>query len=136
MAKRRKILSVLVVLALGSIAFTVGTTDVARKSIQFDLRKIGESIYQARSRTGKWPEHIADLEGTEYLSMPYRKNMLEKGSFVILWQQDLNTDPSQNRNRILAYDNGSLFSRLGWIWACRGDLSIERIRSEDLRSLR
>ena len=29
----------------------------------------------------------------------------------------------------------SLFSRLGWIWVCRGDLSIGRISSQDRRQL-
>jgi arylamine N-acetyltransferase len=58
---------VLFVLVVGTIGFLYGTTDVARKSIQFDLRKIGESIYEAHSKTGKWPAKIADFEGTEYL---------------------------------------------------------------------
>jgi len=134
MSKQRKILSVLFVLVLGTIGFLYGTTDVARKSIQFDLRKIGESIYEAHSKTGKWPAKIADLEGTEYLNMPYRRDALEKGLFVIIWQQDLKSDPKQNRDRIVAYDNGSLFARLGWIWACSGDLTVGRVSSAKLAS--
>lgn len=124
------------VLAIGSIAFMYGTTDVAIKSIQFDLRKIGESVYEAHTKTGRWPAGIADLEGTEYLRMPYRRQGLDKNLFVVVWQQDLDTNPQANKTRILAYDNGSLFARLGWVWACRGDLSVERISGEEVRALK
>ena len=134
-SKKSKVISFLLVVALGAFSYLYGTTDVAITSIKFDLRKIGESIYQAHSKTGKWPSQIADLEGTEYLNMPYRRDMLARRMFVIVWQPDLQTDPNQNRNRILAYDNGSLFSRLGWVWVCRGDLSIGRMSSEDRRQL-
>ena len=61
--------------------------------------------------------------------------MLEDGVFVVVWQPDLDLDPQANRNRILAYDNGSLFSRLGWIWVCRGDLRIERMGARQLAEL-
>jgi len=135
LSKKRKILSVLIVFAIVSLAFIYGQVDVAKSSIQFDLRKIGESIYEARVKTGKWPVQIADLEGTEYLKMYYRREALEKGLFVIVWQQDLDANPQANKNRVLAYDNGSLFARLGWVWACRGDLSIERLSTDDLRAL-
>jgi hypothetical protein len=126
---------VLGVLAVVCVAFTYGTTDVAIKSIKFDLQKIGESVYEAHSKTGKWPASVSELEGTEYLKMPYRREALEKGLFVVVWQDDLDTNPDANKHRILAYDNGSLFSRLGWVWVCRGDLSISRVSAQDLRSL-
>src|SRR5262245_47043073 len=135
MSRTRKILSILIVVTVGAIAFLYGQSDVAISSIKFDLRKIGESVYEAHFKTGKWPAKIEDLEGTEYLRMPYRRSMLEKGAFIVVWQQDLNADPSANKDRILAYDNASLFSRLGWVWACRGDLSIERIDAETVRRL-
>jgi len=135
-SKARKILSIVVAIVVAGIAFTYGQMDVAIKSIQFDLRKIGESIYEAHSRNGTWPTQIADLEGTAYLNMPYRKNILEQGLFVVVWQQDLDSNPDANRNRILAYDNGSLFSRFGSVWACRGDLRIERLGTEEKRLLK
>jgi hypothetical protein len=47
----------------------------------------------------------------------------------------LNLNLTANRNRILAYDNGSAIARLGWIWACRGDLRIERISAHDVEAL-
>jgi hypothetical protein len=36
----------------------------------------------------------------------------------------------------IAYDNGSLFSRLGSVLTCRGDLRIERLGNEEKRSLK
>ena len=129
---RRKLWWAVVAVAAVALSFAYGTTSVAIQSIQFDLGKIGASIYEAHARTGRWPADIADLEGTEYLRMPYRRKVLQDGLFVVVWQQDLDADPAANRNRILAYDSGSLFSRLGLIWACRGDLQIERIGRDQL----
>jgi len=135
-SRRWKLGSALAAIAAATIAFVYGQVDVATKSIQFDLRTIGASVYEAHSKSGKWPAQIADLEGTEYLRMPYRRMMLEKGAFVVVWQQDLDSDPQANRNRILAYDNGSLLARLGRVWLCRGDLRIDRMRAEDAAALR
>jgi hypothetical protein len=132
---RGRILSAALVLAALAIAFVYVQVDIATKSIQFDLRKIGESVYEARSKSGKWPAQVADLEGTEYLRMPHRRTMLEEGFFVVVWQQDLDPDAEASRNRILAYDNGSLLSRLGRVWVCRGDLRIERMRADELLAL-
>ena len=123
------------VFAAIAIAFLYGQISVATKSIQFDLRKIGESLYEARSKSGKWPAGIADLEGTEYLKMPHRKALLENGLFVVVWQQDLDPNPEVNRNRVLAYHNGRLLSQLGSILVCRGDLRIERMSAEQVRPL-
>jgi hypothetical protein len=111
-----------------TIAFVYAQVEIATRSIQFDLRKIGESVYEARSKSGKWPEQIADLSGTQYLKMPHRKTLLEEGQFVVVWEQDLDLKPEANRNRILAYDNGSLLSRFGRVWVCRGDLRVDRLR--------
>ena len=113
-----------------------GTTSVAIDSIKFDLRKIGESVYEAHSKTGRWPASIGDLEGTEYLQMFYRREGLERGLYIVDWQPDLEANPQANKNRILAYDNGSLFAKLGWVYACRGDLSVERLGSHEMHALR
>jgi hypothetical protein len=136
MSGRGKLFSAVIVVVCGALAFVYGQVGVATEQIKFDLRKIGESIYQAHSRTGKWPSQIADLEGTEYLSMPYRRDELERGLFVVVWQQDLDPNPVANRNRVLTYDNGSLLSRLGLVWACRGDLSMERISAKELEGMK
>jgi hypothetical protein len=119
---------------LGILAFIYGQVDVAVDSIRFDLHKIGESIYEAHSRHGAWPAKIADLEGTTYLNMPYRKQTLEQNVFQIVWAKDLDSNPQLNRDRVLAFSNGGLLARLGFVWACRGDLRIERIRTQEIES--
>ena len=136
MIRNRKILSAVLAVVVAVIAFIYGTVDVANKSLQFDLKKIGESIYEAHAKSGKWPMQIADLEGTEYLNMPYRRGILENGSFVIVWQQDLDPNPDANSGRILAYANSGLLSRLGKVWACRGDLRIVKIGNEEKQRLK
>jgi len=128
----RKILGGLVGAVFVACAFVYGQTSVAADSIRFDLGKIGSSIYEAHSKTGRWPAKVSDLEGTAYLSMPFRKAALENGVFIVLWQDDLDPDPAANRERILAYSNGGLLARVGLIWACRGDLRIERVRRQDI----
>lgn len=135
MSKRGKLFSTVFGIAAVALAFFYAQVEIATRSIQFDLRKIGESVYEARSRSGQWPAQIADLAETEYLKMPHRRAMLEEGLFVVVWQQDLDPNHGANKNRVLAYDNGSLLARLGRVWACRGDLRVERLRPEELRAL-
>jgi hypothetical protein len=126
-----------ILVALGVvITFGYGQWDVATESIKFDLQRIGESIYQAHGRSGKWPAQVSDLEGTVYLNMPYRRKVLDDDElFQIIWHQDLDPKPAVNHDRILAYDKGSLMAALGSIWACRGDLAVERISSEQAAAL-
>ena len=135
LSRRGKILSVLAVIATVAVAFVYAQVDIATKSIQFELRKIGESVYEAHSKSGKWPAQIADLEGAEYLKMPHRRTMLEEGVFVVVWQQDLDQNPEANSNRVLAYDSSSLLWRFGRVWVCRGDLRIERMSAKEMRAL-
>ena len=135
MSRRGKILSAVAVIATLAIAFVYAQVDIATKSIQFDLRKIGESVYEVYSKSGKWPVQIADLEGTEYLKMPHRRTMLEEEVFIVVWQEDLDPNPAVNANRVLAYDNSSLLSRFGTVWVCRGDLRLERMSAKEMRAL-
>ena len=123
------------------VALFIGMYGVASDSIQFDLRIIGESIYEAQAKSGKWPTQIADLEGTAYLRMPYRKGVLERRTFVVVWQQDLDLKPDANGDRVLAYSNGGLvlaysngglLAWLGLVWGCRGDLHTERLAREEI----
>ena len=126
----------LVGLIIIAAAFAYGQIEVATSSIQFDLRSIGNSIYEARAKTGKWPMQTADLEGTEYLRMPRRKTVLEERVYLIVWQDDLDPRPEANADRILAYDNRSLLTRFGIVWACRGDLRIERLSSQEIAAVK
>lgn len=132
----RRVWRILLGLTIGCIAFAFAMLDVAAKSIEFDLIKIGASIYEAHRKTGHWPAEIGDLAGTQYLMMPYRRELLEEGDFVIVWQQDLDLTPSANAKRVLAYDNRSIFARFGWVWACRGDLRIGRLDRDEVSALR
>src|SRR5262245_54940641 len=134
MSRRGKILSAVAVIVAFAVAFVFAQVDIATKSIQFDLRKIGESLYEAHSKSGKWPAQLADLEGTEYLKMPHRRLMLEEGVFDIVWQ-DLDSSPAVNANKVLAYHNSGLLSRFGRVWVCRGDLRIERMGAKEIRAL-
>ena len=136
MSGKRKFLAGCVVAVAVSVAFIYAQTDLAIDSIRFDLQKIGESIYQAHSRDGTWPTRITDLNGTAFLKMPYRKAALERAVFSIVWQTDLNPNPALNRDRVLAYSNGGLLARLGFVWACRGDLRIERVGKQELAALK
>ena len=126
-------------LSLGSCdrrgCLDIQRTDMARQSIQLDLHFIGRSIYEAHQKNGRWPTRIADLDGTEYLNMPYRKGLLEEGNFVVVWQQDLAPKPAANRERVLAYDNRSLLSRFGNVWVVRGDLRVEHMDRDELNEL-
>ena len=132
---RNALRGILVALGVG-VAFAYGQWDVATDSVKFDLRRIGESIYEAHGRSGKWPARVSDLEGTVYLSMPYRRKTLDDNElFQVIWHQDLDPSPAENQQRILAYDKGSLMAALGRIWACRGDLSIVRMSSDEAAAL-
>jgi hypothetical protein len=134
-AKTKKVIAGAGVALFAILALFFGMYDVASDSIQFDLRIIGESIYEAQAKSGKWPAQIADLEGTAYLRMPYRKGELERGTFIVVWQ-DLDPNPAANRARVLAYSNGGLLPWLGLVWGCRGDLRIERLAREEILALR
>ena len=131
----KRILWVVLAVAGVGVAFTYAQVGIAIDSIRFDLRSIGASVYQAHARTGRWPETIADLDGTEYLLMPYRRGVLEDRLFVVVWPRDLDPNPERNPSRILAYDHGSLLSRLGIVYVCRGDLRTERVAGDELREL-
>jgi hypothetical protein len=135
MSAKRILLAVTVLIGLAA-AFAYGQIEVATQSIQFDLRSIGKSIYEARARSGRWPTKVSDLEGTEYLQMPRRKTVLDERVYVIVWREDLDSRPEANADRILAYDNRSLLTRFGVVWACRGDLRIERLRPDEIAALK
>jgi hypothetical protein len=61
--------------------------------------------------------------------------MLEDKVFIVVFNQELASDPKDNEQRVLAYDNRSLLSRLGRVWICRGDLSVDYVKTEELQQL-
>ena len=113
MTRKRSLMGFgLIILCLG-LSFVYHQWGLVRHVLRFDLKILGESIYQARTQSGNWPETIEDLAGTEYLKMPYRRQGLENGQFIIVWPKDLDVDPAKNPDAILTYDNRTVLSRLG-----------------------
>jgi hypothetical protein len=106
--------------------FIYGALSVAVDSVKFDLRIIGESVYQAPARDSVWPRNVSDLEGTTYLEMGHRTELIDKGVYVVVWPEGLDPRPAANADRILAYHNGGILSWLGLRWVCWGDLRITR----------
>jgi hypothetical protein len=112
-----------------------GVSDVAHKSVQFQLAFTGQSIYEYRTKTGKWPAQIDDLAMTSLPIMsPYWKYELDNELIVVVWHKNLKSDPRENTGHILAYYNKGLISELGQSWVCWGDLRTEYIKTEDLRA--
>jgi hypothetical protein len=130
-----KLLAWLLVVVVVAAAWLYTALDMARQSIQLDLHFLGRSIYEAHQENGWWPARIADLDGTEYFNMPYRKTLLDQGNFVVIWQQDLDPKPAANGDRVLAYDNRSVLSRFGNVWVVRGDLRVEHMNRDELNKL-
>lgn len=135
MSRKRKILVGALVLAAAGLAFAYAQLDVASQSIQFDLKMIGQSVYEARIRNGAWPARIEDLDGTQYLNLPHRRALLEQGVYSLVWHQDLNSNRESNGEKVLAYDNSSLLSRFGRVWVCRGNLRVEYMKAGELQAL-
>ena len=50
------------VLVLCVIVTMYGLLHVAAGSIQFDLRLIGASVYEAHTKNGRWPARVEDLK--------------------------------------------------------------------------
>jgi hypothetical protein len=63
-SKIKKVVAGAGVAVFAIVALFFGMYGVASDSIEFDLRIIGESIYEAQAKSGKWPAQISDLEGT------------------------------------------------------------------------
>jgi hypothetical protein len=135
LSRTNKILSTIAAAVAVALAFAFGQVNVASDSVRFDLGAIGRSIYEAHARSGKWPARIEDLADTEYLKMPYRRMELERGIFVVVWQDDLAADPSMNRDRVLAYHDSGLLARFGRTWVLRGNLRTEYMDRDDLSAL-
>ncbi|MEW5978318.1 MAG: hypothetical protein AB1898_21185 [Acidobacteriota bacterium] len=137
MSRKRKVVVVLLGLLTVALAFGYAQFEVASRSIRFDLRLIGESVYEAHARKGQWPTCLEDLAETRYLKLPYRKAMLQEGHYSLVWNRNLAPNPENNSHRVLAYcryQRGPL-SWFGRVWVCRGDLRVESIRLSELQRL-
>jgi len=128
-------------IGLGVAALLVGMVfdyfnreSIPHQSMQLHVRLVGASIYEFHDKTGRWPSRAEDLSQTSLpLKSPYWKQMLDRGLIVVVWRQDLKPDPKENAALILAYYNKGLFSRLGRLWVCWGDLRMEYAKTEEVR---
>jgi hypothetical protein len=125
-----------VALALLSVAASLyNISDIAHQSIRFHLRLLGASIYEYHSRTGRWPAQAEDLAETSLpVQSPYWKVMLDAGTNVIVWHDNLKPDPKDNAGVILVYHNRGLLAWLGRHWVCWGDLRTEYITNRKLQA--
>ena len=111
-----------------------GLSQVSHETIQLHLKLVGASMYEYHSNTGRWPAHVEDLAETSLpLRSPYWKTMIDSGTIVLVWHDNLNPDPTQNAGVILAYHNRGLLAQMGRHWVCWGDLRTEYITSSRLQ---
>ena len=119
---------------LGFLLFS-GPTQVAHESIQVQLKAIGGSIYEYHTQTGQWPHQASDLARTSLpLSLRYWKQALDNGSIVVVWHDHLNSNPAENRDKVLVYHNKGTLAMAGQQWVCWGDLRVEYIESTRLQA--
>ncbi len=130
------------ILVIGAIALAVvvlflsGTTQVAHEALQYQLQAIGQSIYEYHANTGQWPSGPGDIEKTSFgLRLRYWEPALRNGSIVIVWHNNLQANPRDNANLILAYHNRGLLADMGRQWVCWGDLRTEYISSRRLEAI-
>jgi len=123
------------VLLLVTFAHFYSLSDISHQAIRLHLRLIGSSIYEYHSRTGQWPSSVEDLAETSLpRQSPYWKVMIDSGTNVVVWHDDLKPDPKDNADLILAYHNRGMLAWLGRHWVCWGDLRTEYITTQQLRA--
>jgi len=108
---------------------------IPHEAIQLHLRLTASSIYEFHNATGRWPKVADDLAATSLAqTSPYWRTLIDNGSVAVVWNSDLKPDPKDNASLLLTYNNAGLFSKLGRVWVCWGDLRTEYIKEELLRS--
>jgi len=141
MIRKRK---VVVAAVAGGIALVLlpvvmqffGATEIAHESVSYSLNAIGQAIYEFHTTTGQWPSQPEDLNRTSLtLHLRYWRPVLDNGSIVVVWHDNLQPHPQENANVILAYHNRGLLAELGRQWVCWGDLRTEYISSRRLKTV-
>ena len=121
---------------VAAAAFAYSQIDLAITTIRLHLRWIGESIYEAHAREGRWPTQAGDLATTiPVVRAPVLRTLIEDGHYVVVWHEDLDANPRANAGRVLVYDNSSRLRQFGKVWVCRGDLRTEYLDAVTLRKL-
>lgn len=104
----------------------------ANVAVRAQLKLFGTAIYEYHSNTGHWPSTVDDFAQT---MLPARSHVWRQTAtaMVFLWPQNLNLEPKDNANVLLAYWNAGLYNRLGKVWVCWGDLRTQRLDKSELR---
>ena len=99
----------------------------ANLAMQVQLKMFGAAMYEYHSQTGRWPTKVDDLAQT---SLPAKSHVWRQtaNTIVFIWPQEFKPEPKDNGNALLAYWNGGLYNRFGWVWACWGNLRTERVK--------
>jgi hypothetical protein len=115
-----------------------GVSDIAAQATRLHLRMVGESIYEFRQTTGRWPASGGELLHTSFaarLPLPVWRSDVEGPAFVIMWPREgMSPDPTQNSRRVLVYHNAGLLAAFGRKWVCWGDLRTEYVKTSELES--
>jgi len=118
-----------------ALLFSSGTSQVADQALQYELKAIGQSIYEYHETMGQWPHNVGDLARTSLpVRVPYWKPSLESGSIVVVWHDHLNPNPQDNRDVVLAYHSRGTLAMFGRQWVCWGDLRVEYVSSKRLHA--
>src|SRR5262245_2427061 len=121
---------VVVVDALLLVLWVHPLVEVADTADQLHLKWIAESVYEYQAKNGRWPGGAEDLQGTSLpLKAPHDVGLVKNGPYVVVWPQDLDSDPKKNGGRILVYTRGGP-ARRGWVWVCWGDFRTEYMPGE------
>ena len=108
---------------------------IPHESIRLHLQLTASSIYEFHQTAGRWPANIDDLASTSLpLKSPYWRSLIENGSVAVVWRSDLKPDPKDNAALVMTYNNTGLFSKLGRVWICWGDLRTEFVKDEELHA--
>jgi hypothetical protein len=107
---------------------------IPHRAIRLHLQLVCAGIYESHSKTGRWPERFEDLADTTLAHRVPNWRMVESQTIVVLWRADLKPDPKDNARVILAYYNKGLFSKLGRMWVCWGDLRTEYLKADEVRA--
>lgn len=108
---------------------------IPHEAIRLHLRLTASSIYEFHKATGRWPAAADDLASTSLpQTSPYWRTLIDNRAITVVWNNDLKPDPKDNASVALAYHNAGLFSKLGRVWVCWGDLRTEYVKEEVLRA--
>jgi hypothetical protein len=127
--------------ALGVVAIVISIAwdyfnrdSIPHEAIRLHLKLTAASIYELHNTAGRWPKSAGDLALTSLPQRsPYWRTLIENGSVAIVWRSDLKPDPEDNAGLVMTYNNVGLFSKLGRVWVCWGDLRTEYVKEEELR---